>query len=65
MVLDVGNFYLNTPMTRYEYMKIAVADIPEEIMTEYNLHGLVHNGYIYIEIKQGMHALPQAGCIAN
>ena len=35
--LDIKNFYLNNDMERYEYMKITVELIPEEIMKRYNL----------------------------
>ena len=63
---DVKNFYLNTPMERYEYMKIPITHIPEEIINEYNLRPKVHtDGAIYIEIRKGMYGLPQAGMLAN
>ena len=63
---DVKNFYLNTPMERYEYMKIPIAQIPEEIINEYKLRNKVHtDGSVYIEIRKGMYGLPQAGMLAN
>jgi hypothetical protein len=62
---DIANFYLNTPMPRYEYMRIPVKDIPDIIMEQYNLHGLVHNGHVIVEIRKGMYGLPHAGLIAN
>ena len=37
MTLDVKNFYLNTPMLRFEHVKIKIDDIPDEIIAEYNL----------------------------
>jgi hypothetical protein len=37
VMLDLKDFYLNTPMKRYEYMHLKLSDIPEEIMQEYNL----------------------------
>ena len=37
MTLDISNFYLNTPMKRYEYVRIKLTDIPEEIIVQYNL----------------------------
>ena len=37
VMLDVKDFYLNTSMTRYEYMRIKLTDIPEEIIVEYKL----------------------------
>jgi len=36
MTLDISNFYLNTPMVRYEYVRIKIDDIPDEIIEEYN-----------------------------
>ena len=34
ITLDNNNFYYNTPMGRYEYMKISLATIPEEIIAQ-------------------------------
>jgi hypothetical protein len=65
MGIDLKNFYLNTPMERYEYMRLPIAIIPDEIIQQYNLLPLVHNGYVYMEIRQGMYGLPQAGILAN
>ena len=31
-VMDIGNFYLGTPMERYEYMFLNIKDIPEDII---------------------------------
>ncbi len=67
MTLDVKNFYLNTPMTRYEYVEIKIDDIPEEIIAkQYNLREkATSNGYVYIEIQKRMYGLPQAGILAQ
>ena len=56
MTLDVKNFYLNTPMVRYEYVRIKIDDIPEEIIVEYKLLDKVTtDGYVYVEIQKGMY----------
>ena len=52
-------------MARYEYMRIPVDIIPQDIMDQYNLQELVVGGYVYVEIRKGMYGLPQAGRIAN
>ena len=65
MVLDIKNFYYGTPMDRYEYMKLPLALIPEEIIAQYDLLALAHDGNVYIEIQKGMPGLKQAGRIAN
>jgi hypothetical protein len=62
---DMKDFYLNTEMEHYEYMRLPIDIIPKEIIDQYNLLPLVQNGYIYIEIRKGMYGLPQAGIIAN
>ena len=52
---DIMNFYLNTPMEHPEYMKFQIAQIPDDIIAEYNLKNNVHsNGFVYIEIQKGM-----------
>ncbi len=62
VILDIKDFYLNTPMKRYEYMHLKLADIPEEIIEEYKLHEIVtDDSYVYCEIRKGMYGLPQAG----
>jgi hypothetical protein len=63
MCMDVKNFYLNIPMTRYEYMRMHISLIPQEIIEKYNLLDIVDaNGWIYMEIRKGMYGLPQAAC---
>jgi hypothetical protein len=63
---DIKNFYLGTPMERFEYMKLPLSIIPDEIIEEYNLPPLIHKDHIYMEIqKAGMYGLPQSGILAN
>jgi hypothetical protein len=52
-------------MARYEYMRLPIAIIPQEIIDEYKLLDIVHHGFVYMEIRRGMYGLPQAGIIAN
>ena len=61
----VKTFYLGTITTHYEYLRISITIIPQEITYQYNLLPLVRNGYIYIEIQRGMYRLPQAVILAN
>jgi hypothetical protein len=66
VMLDLKDFYLNTPMKRYKYMRLKISNIPKEIIQEYKLHKLVmEDGYIYCEIRKGIYGLPQAGIIAQ
>jgi hypothetical protein len=65
MNMDIKNYYLDTPLARYEYVRIPVSMVPDDIMNEYNLHSFVNNGYLYVEVRKGMYGLPQAGLLAN
>ena len=37
MTADVKNFYLNTPLDRPKYIRIAVNMIPAEVMEDYQV----------------------------
>jgi hypothetical protein len=65
MTADVKNFYLNTPIDRPEYMRIALKKEPDEIIQEYNVMDLIHEEYVYCKIVTGMYGLPRAGRLAN
>ena len=65
MGMDIKNYYLGTPLDRYEYMRIRIEHIPDEIIQEYNLQAITVNGWVYLEIRKGMYGLPQAGILAN
>ncbi len=65
-MLDVKDFYLNTPMKRYEYVRIKITDIPDEIIEHYKLREkIMEDRYIYCKIRKGIYGLPQAGIIAQ
>ena len=65
MTIDLKDFYLGTPMERYEYMRIPIDMLPDAIIKQYNLRQLFHNGYVFVEISCVMYGLPQAGRLAN
>ncbi len=37
MTIYTKDFYLNTPMARYKYMQLRIADMPEDVIEHYNL----------------------------
>lgn len=62
---DLGNFYLNSPMDRPEFVRILLVDIPDEIIDEYNLREKADDkGAVYFQVNKGMYGLPQAGILA-
>jgi hypothetical protein len=65
MMMDIKNYYLGTPLPRFEYMKMPLSRFPEEIIQKNNLNALAVDGWVYIEIRKGMYGLKQAGLLAN
>ena len=62
---DLKDFFLATPMTRPEFMKIPWKYIPEDIRRRYQLYDMVApDGHIYVKIKRGMYGLKQAAVLA-
>ena len=66
MSINIKDFYLNTQMPRYEYMGLKLSDLPEDVISHYNLREkLTKNEYIYTEIWRGMYKLPAAGILSQ
>ena len=66
MSIDIKHFYLNTPISRYEYMRLKIAYLPHYFIDEYKLQDKkTRYGYVYLEIRKGMYGLPQAGILAQ
>jgi hypothetical protein len=65
MMMDIKNYYLGTPLSRFEYMKMVLSRFPEKIIQKYNLNALAVDGWVYIETRKGMYGLKQAGLLAN
>ena len=49
----------------WKYVKSNMKDIPEEIITEYNLKSKEVNRHVYIEVQKEMYELPQLGLLSN
>jgi hypothetical protein len=66
MTIDISNFYLMTPLDRYEYIKMKIENFPEDVIAHYNLREKVTpDGYVYVECRRGMYGLPQSGILAQ
>ena len=50
---DIKKFYLGTPLESFEYLKLRLDIIPDEIISQYNLHELAFDGWVYCEIRKG------------
>ncbi len=59
MMIDVKDFYLNTPMSRYEYMHLKLRNLPDDVIQHYGLAKKVTaEGFVYVKIRCGMYGLP-------
>ena len=67
MSIDIKDFYLNTPMLRYEYMQLKLEYLPKDFIEEYNLlrDKVTKDGYVYAKIRKGMYGLLQVGILAQ
>jgi hypothetical protein len=45
MMMDIKKYYLGTPLPRYEYMRMLLSRLPEEI-DKYNLNALAVDGWV-------------------
>jgi hypothetical protein len=64
--MDIKNFYLCTPMAWYEYTRLKLAGMPEDVIKHYCLRDIaMPDGHVYCKIRQGMYGLPQVGIIAQ
>ena len=66
MSINIKNFYLNTPMERYEYMRLKIAELPQDFIDEYKLQdNKTKDGCVYLKNRKGMYGLPQAVILAQ
>jgi hypothetical protein len=66
MTIDIKDFYLMTPIDRYECFRIKIELFLQDIIDEYGLRDKVDTeGNAFCEVRHGMYGLPQAGIIAQ
>ena len=46
LTLDIANFYLGTPLDRYEYMKIPLDIFPQHVKEQYDLDNMTYKGCV-------------------
>ena len=65
MTPDIQNIYYSTPLLRFEYLRVLLTTIPNEIVQQYGLDGMAHNGWVYMKVWKGMPGLKQTGKVVN
>ena len=58
MGIDIKNFYLDTPLDQFKYMKMPPHLLPEHIIEQYNMQEQAKNGFVYFEICKAIYGLP-------
>jgi hypothetical protein len=63
--LDIKNYYLGTPMAYYQCMHVLPSVIPQKVWDDpqYDIH-IADDIFVYLETRQGMYGLKEAGIIA-
>jgi hypothetical protein len=46
MMMDIKNYYMGTPLPRYEYMRMLLSRFPDKIVNKYNLEELAVDGWV-------------------
>ncbi len=65
MCLNINFFYLTAALEYFKYMKIPLLLFPAWTIDQYKLKTLALDGWVYIEMRQAVWGLPQAGILAN
>ena len=62
---NISNMYIMSMLHESEYVCFRVDMIPKRIFNYYNLHDMVHDGYVYARVNKAWYKLKQAGKIAH
>ena len=65
MGIDTKHFYLETPLDYFEYTKMPLSIFPQHTIDEYNWNQHPKNLSVYLEIRQAIYGLPQAGLLTS
>ena len=66
MSIDISNFFIQTDLEDYQYIRFHIDMIPQEIIDEYNLMDIVENdGWCYAEIRKALYGLKEASYLSN
>ena len=58
---DIKDFYYNTPLERFEYPRVPLTQVLNDIVAQYDLRTIADGGWVYIEVRKGVTGLKQAG----
>jgi hypothetical protein len=52
MMMDIKNYYIGTPLPRFEYKKMLLSRFPDEIIQKYNLNALAVDGSVTLKFEK-------------
>jgi hypothetical protein len=58
--IDIKAYFLNTPLTKYKYLRLGYKHIPDAILKKYNWYRFQEKGYIWFEIRRAMYGMDDA-----
>ena len=62
---DIINYYLNKPMSNFQYMRINIKDTPHEVIVEYSFLFIADpSGYVHVDIRKGVYGIKESGITA-
>ena len=62
---DIKDYYLASPMDKPEFMIIALSQLSQEIIDQYDLNAIAFKNQVMVQIDKGMYGLAQAGRLAQ
>ena len=65
LTIDIKDYYLNTPLPRPEYLRIASKLLPSTLIHQHDLQQFFHSNAILFQVNKDMYGLPQAGLLAQ
>ena len=65
MCSNISGFCVETPLSKFEYMKMSMRDILQAFQDIYSLNAKTKNGFIYMCIQKGMYGLAVDEILAN
>ena len=65
VTMDISDFYLESVLTRPEYMRLPVRLIPQAHRARFQVDHLADGEFIIWEVTKGIYGLPQAGLLAQ
>ena len=52
MSVDIKDYYYGTILKKFEYMSMAIKDIPKKIIVQYDLRALQYDRWDYIQMRR-------------